>query len=747
MVFAQDKVTRIVSRVALLVAFTIGVALPLGYATVAYTDLSSDLGFKAKVKATAFSGLITTSPEVWMFAENRMQGLLMREPVPLETEQVYVFDDRGALVTQAGMEVAPPVLRRSHALYDATRVAGRIEVAGSLRPMIQGTLFAAAIGCLLGALVFIALRTFPLRALRRVTEALFEQKEHAEVTLRSIGDAVITADARGRIAFMNPAAETLTGLSLDEARNRLLSDTLRLVDAATDHPVTGAIAQALAENRIVSSSSEVDLLRPDGSRIGVDHRAAPIHDAQDRVTGGVLVLRDVSIARGQARQRSWEAAHDSLTDLTNRREFERLVDLAAQSVRDSGRQHVVCYMDLDQFKVVNDTCGHAAGDDLLKRIGVTLKVRIRESDTLARLGGDEFGLLLEGCSLDRAELICADLLAAVRDFRFHWQGKVFGIGVSIGAAVVEGGASAIENIGAADTACYWAKEQGRNRTCVYRRGDGDLEARRRQVGWIARINAALAEDRFVLFKQSFLALSPAAAAATHLEVLLRLVDVDGSLIPPGSFIPAAERYNIMPALDRWVVRKVFASYRDLAAAQGGGPLTCAINLSATTINSEGFLEFVQQQADEWVLPPGAICFEITESSAINNLRHATEFMRRCKALGFLFALDDFGMGMSSFGYLKDLPVDYLKIDGSFVKDLVHNPIDQAMTDAINRIGHLMGIQTVAEYAENEAIIEALRRMGVDYAQGYGVCRPTPLLVPSETPKAVGRSVAAPQPNR
>jgi diguanylate cyclase (GGDEF)-like protein/PAS domain S-box-containing protein len=747
MVFADDKVTRIVSRVALLVALTAGLSLPLGYGIVAYLDFSSDLAFKAKVKATAFSGLIATSPDVWMFAENRMQGLLMREPVPLEAESVHVYDDHGALVTQAGTVSAPPVLRRSHVLYDATRVAGRIEVGSSLRPMILGTLLAAGLGLLLGTLVFIALRTIPLRALRRVTEALFVQKERAEVTLKSIGDAVITADAHGNIVFMNPMAEVLSGLTLDKAKDRPLADALRMVDTATDRPVPSALPQALAENRIVSFSREIDLLRPDGSRIGIDNRAAPIHDAQGHVSGGVLVLRDVSIARGQARQRSWEAAHDSLTDLTNRREFERLVELAANSVCDSGRQHVVCYMDLDQFKVVNDTCGHAAGDDLLKRIGATLKSRIRESDTLARLGGDEFGLLLEGFSLDRAELICADLLAAVRDFRFHWQGKVFGVGISIGMAVVEGGASPIENLGAADTACYWAKEQGRNRVCVYRRGDGDLEARRRQVGWIARINAALAEDRFVLYQQQFLPLAAAADAGTHLEVLLRMVDEDGSLIPPGSFLPAAERYNLMPAVDRWVVRQVFANYRDLAAAGGGGSLTCAINLSATTINSEGFLDFVQQQAHEWALPAGSICFEITESSAINNLRHAIEFMRRCKAQGFLFALDDFGTGMSSFGYLKDLPVDFLKIDGSFVKNLVHNPIDRAMTEAINRIGHIMGIKTVAEYAENAAIIDELRRMGVDYAQGYGVCRPTPLLAASAQPRASALGAAVVQPNR
>ncbi len=735
MVFTDDKVTSIVSRVALLVALVVGFALPLGYGLIAYIDFSAELDFKAKVKATAFSGLITTSPDVWMYAENRMQGLLMREPVPLETEGVYVYDDRGNLVTQAGNDPAPPVLRRSHVLYDATRIAGRIEVGNSLRPVIWGTLVAAAIGLLLGALIFMPLRTFPLRALRRATEALFEQKERAEVTLHSIGDAVITTDARANVEFLNPMAETLSGWALAKAKGRPLSDILQLVDAMTGQPVSSAIAQALAENRIVSLGRECDLVRSDGSRIGIDERAAPIHDAEGRVTGGVLILRDVSTVRGQARQRTWEAAHDSLTGLPNRREFERLVELGAGSVRDAGKQHVVCYMDLDQFKVVNDTCGHAAGDDLLKRVAALLHSRIRESDTLARLGGDEFGLLLEGCSLDRAELIGATLLAAVRDFRFHWEGKVFSVGVSIGLATVDGDGSAIENLGTADTACYWAKEQGRNRVVVYRRGDGDLEARRRQVGWIARINAALAEDRFVLYRQQYLPLSRAADGGRHQEVLLRMVDEDGSLIQPGSFLPAAERYNLMPAIDRWVVRKVFAHYRDLAAAQGGGPLTCAINLSATTINSEGFLDFVRQQAREWTLPAGSICFEITESSAINNLRHAIEFMRQCKALGFLFALDDFGTGMSSFGYLKDLPVDYLKIDGSFVKNLVHNAVDRAMTEAINRIGHIMGIKTVAEYAENEAIIDELRRMGVDYAQGYGVCKPTPLLESSVTPKA------------
>lgn len=723
----DGKIASVVSRVALAVALLVALALPTAYAVVAYLDLSEDLAFKARVKATAFSGLIATNPDVWMYAENRMLGLLMREPVPLEAERVRVFDERGSLVIEAGPPPDEPSLQRSFALYDAAREVGRVEVGSSLRPMLWATAAAAGAGLLLGGLIFLALRTLPLRALRRVTGALFEQKQRAEVTLHSIGDAVITTDAQGRVEFLNPKAQWLSGWTQAAAHQRPLAEVLQLVDAASGAAVPSAVPRALAENRVVSFGRELDLVRPDGSRVGIDDSAAPIHSPDGQVTGGVLIIRDVSSARSQARQRAWEATHDSLTSLANRREFERLIEAAVAGSHDQGLPHVVCFMDLDQFKVVNDSCGHVAGDDLLKRVAALLGANIRKADHLARLGGDEFGLLLEGCTLDEAQAIAAKLIAAVGDFRFPWEGKVFSVGISIGLAQVEGETSAAEVLGAADTACYWAKEQGRNRVCAYRRGDSDLEARRRQVGWVARIHAALAEDRFVLYAQPYLNLG-GSAGADHLEVLLRMVDEDGSLVQPGSFLPAAERYHLMPAIDRWVVRQVFARYRELLARHDGRALTCAINLSATTLNSEGFLEFVQQQLRQHALPPGAICFEITETSAINNLRHAIAFMQQCRALGLLFALDDFGMGMSSFAYLKDLPVDYLKIDGNFVRDLPSNQVERAMVEAINRIGHLMGIKTVAEYAENETIIGVLREIGVDYAQGYGVSTPQPLQV-------------------
>lgn len=726
----DHRLTSIVRRVAVLVALVVAAALPLGYGIVSYQHFSSELDFKARVKSTAVERLVATAPEMWMFAENRLQGLLEREPVELDTEAVQVFDARGELVAEAGAAPLPPVLRRSHIIYDASRVAGRVEVRDSMRGILYGLARATLVGMLLGGLVFLALRTIPLRALLRVTKELFEQKQRAEVTLRSIGDGVITTDALARIEFMNPVAQQLCGWDLGEARTKPLAEILKLVDATSGDVIADPLGQALAENRIVAMEGNVDLVRRNGSKLGIDNSAAPICDAEGKITGGVLTFRDISVARGIAQQRSWEASHDILTGLVNRREFESLVEASLVTARTDGAEHVVCYMDLDQFKVINDTCGHAAGDDLLKELAHQLRSRLRNTDTLARLGGDEFALLLEDCSLERAQVIAGDLLATVGNYRLHRDFKVFTIGVSMGLAPVTGDCtSSAEILSMADTACYWAKEQGRNRVSVYRAGESAMEVRRREKGWIARINSALAENRFVLYHQTYLQLNKALPAGSHLEVLIRMIDEEGNLIQPGNFLPAAERYNVMPAVDRWVINAVFSGYRALVAQRGGGPLTCAINLSGTSLNAEGFLEFVREQARNHALPRHSICFEITESAAINNLGKAAEFMAECRGLGFLFALDDFGTGTSSFAYLKSLPVDYLKIDGGFVKNMDRDAVDKAMTETINRIGHIMGIKTVAEYAENDAIIEELRAIGVDYAQGYGVCKPSPLFEP------------------
>src|SRR6185312_10137933 len=431
-----------------------------------------------------------------------------------------------------------------------------------------------------GALVVALAALFGLRIARRISQPLVELKKGAErLAAQEFGARVVVTsdDEIGR---------------LGRAFNQMAEDLSVGHDTRAEH-------RRELENRVVERTDELN-------------------------QSNTLLRREVD-------ERSWEAAHDALTGLVNRREFESLVEASVASAGTAGKHHVVCFMDLDQFKVVNDTCGHAAGDELLKEIGGVLQSRVRASDTLARLGGDEFGLLLEGCSLERAQFIAADLLAAVGDFRFNRDAKVFAIGISIGLAPIMGeGCSSAEVLSRADTACYWAKDQGRNRVCVYRSGDSDMATRRREMGWVARITQALEEERFVLYHQSYLPLSDAAGSRPHLEVLLRMVDEKGELVQPGSFLPAAERYNLMPAIDRWVVRTVFARYHALVAERGGHPLTCAINLSGTTLNAEGFLDFVRSLAMEHALPPQAICFEITETAAINNLRKAVEFIKECR---------------------------------------------------------------------------------------------------------------------
>jgi len=722
-----DRVALIINRLAAAVAVLVAISLPLGYALIAFNNFSDTLAFEAKVKANALTGLVANDPDAWMFTEARISALIAQELMAFDDERVQVFTAQGTLVTQNGSAPRTPALSQRARLKHGARSVGHIEVSSSLLGVIYETAAVAVLGLLLGSLVFIVMRVVPLRALRRVTDALFDEKERAETTLHSITDAVITTDWRGKIEYLNPTAEQLLGTTYAEARGQDLSAVVFLINGTTRERIDHSLYWALSEGCVVSCQGSSELCRPDSTTIAVEERSAPIFDHSGRVTGGVTVLRDVSVSREYTQRRSWEATHDLLTGLVNRREFQNRVAFSLDDLRGDEGSHVVCYMDLDRFKVINDSCGHAAGDQLLIQIAGLMQTRIRDTDTLARLGGDEFGLLLERCDLQRGQVIANEIMTAVQDFIFTWEDKLFTVGVSIGmTAISRDHRSVGEVLSEADCACYWAKEQGRNRVCVYRASDMDLAARRSQTGWVARINAALEEQRFVLYHQAYRALDPTAGEREHLEILLRMIDENGDLVAPGCFLPAAERYNLMPPIDRWVVRAVFSAYGQLVAERGDVPVTCSINLSGASINSEGFIEYVRAQMHEFQLPPAAICFELTETVAVNNLEAAAEFMSECQAMGIRFALDDFGTGTSSFGYLKTLPVDYLKIDGGFVKNIEHDGVDLAMTETINRIGHIMGKKTIAEYAENEAIIAMLKTMGVDFAQGYGVCLPKPL---------------------
>ena len=722
-----DGLERIIHRLALSVAVLVAVSVPLGYGLVEYEDAVDSLDFKARIKASALSGLISSIPETWMFAENRIQGLIAREPVPLENELVQVLDHEHAVITQAGTMPSGPILKRSYPLFDASTKVGEIAITGSLDALVQLCSIATFLSVTLGVVVYAMMKMFPLKALKSVTDALYKEKERAETTLQSIGDAVITTDADSSINYLNPAAERLLGRTLKEIRGQQVATVIRLQDADSGAMIESSLQKALKTNTIVSCQGNSEIQRSDGRTVAVEERSAPINDRDGTISGGVVVLRDVSVAREYVQRRSWEATHDPLTELFNRREFEARVERALTDTKAAGRIHALCYMDLDHFKVVNDSCGHAAGDELLVRLSQLMQERIRATDTLARLGGDEFGLLLEACDERSAQFIAAEIMAAVNDFQFAWKAKVHTVGISIGLTMLTPGhRSVAEIIGEADCACYWAKEQGKNRALVFAANDMSLAARRSETGWVARINDAFKEDRFVLYHQAYRMLGTSVGHNEHLEVLLRMIGEDGEVIAPGRFLPAAERYNLMPSIDRWVIHEVFSHYDGLVADRGGSPLTCAINLSGASINAEGMLDFIQKQAHKYKLAPRSICFEVTETVAVNNLEAAAEFIRELKTQGFQFALDDFGTGSSSFGYLRNLPVDYLKIDGGFVKNIEHDSVDQAMLESINHIGHLLGKITVAEYCENEAIIGKLRTIGVDFAQGYGVCRPKPL---------------------
>ncbi len=461
------------------------------------------------------------------------------------------------------------------------------------------------------------------------------------------------------------------------------------------------------------------------------------------------LLADAEARRAAEEDLSWQATHDTLTELPNRRQFESALARQLDSAREQGQRHAVLYIDLDQFKVVNDTCGHLAGDALLKQLAPVLAAKMRRADTLARLGGDEFGVLLEGCDLLHAQHVAAQILTAIRAFRFAWEGRVFALGASIGIAAVTSESRDVESVlAAADTACYLAKDKGRNQVQVYCEDDEEVSSRHGEMGWVSRITQCAEDNRFFLHCQRVVSLDPAARDGNeYLELLLRMRDEQGRVVPPMAFIPAAERYHLMGTIDRWVVAKALTCLAQLRqrASAGAIPPRFGINLSGMSLGDPAFADFVLQHFEQSGTPADAVCFEITETAAISNLGRAARFIQRFRDLGCRFALDDFGSGLSSFAYLKSLPVDYLKIDGSYVRGIAQDRFDHAVVASIQRLGFAIGAKTIAESVENEATLERVRSLGIDFGQGYGIHRPEPysqLALRMDYPAAHGCAVHA-----
>lgn len=559
--------------------------------------------------------------------------------------------------------------------------------------------------------------------LRQAQEALHHEKELALVTLQSIGDGVVTTDDSGKVKYLNPSAEGLLGFRVDAASGLHYRNVLKLVDEGSGEPLQDLVHLCLSLEDGGTYTDEGLLIQRDGTRYHIKVTAAPMRDHYGQVVGVVLVLHDITEVMGMARQLSYQASHDMLTGLYNRRVFEQRVEEAIRTAHQEHLFHAVLYLDLDQFKVVNDTCGHNAGDELLQQVSSLMQERVRETDVLARLGGDEFGVLLEHCPLEQAEVIADSIRLAIRDFRFAWDDKAFEIGVSIGVVpIVADTGNLAYVLAAADAACYVAKDSGRNRLHVYQPDDDAVVQRHGEMQWVHRLSSAFDSDSFKLFAQP-IAHVKGDHVVSHYEVLVRMVDENGRIIPPGAFIPAAERYNLMPMIDRWVIRKTLEMLREAQGDMAFPPIECAINLSGQSFTDDHFLEYVVDLFDETGIPCESISFEVTETAAVANLSRATRFISVLRGMGCSFALDDFGAGLSSFGYLKNLPVDYLKIDGGFVRDMVHDQVDRAMVESINQIGHIMGLKTIGEYAEDERVLFALELAGVDYAQGHAIAPP------------------------
>ena len=551
-------------------------------------------------------------------------------------------------------------------------------------------------------------------------QALTQAKDRYLTLFDDNPTMVFNLEVDGPILSVNRTGARHLGLSVDKLQGCSIfdfvhGDDLTLMQGLFERCLMNPSTVHKQEIRLVCQNGRVIWVRESARRVENDSHHSSL----------LLVGEDITEARLLSEKIAYQASHDALTGLANRSQFDEHVQQAVALAYTDHSEHVLCYLDLDQFKVVNDTCGHLAGDQLLRQLGKLLRKHIRRQDFVARLGGDEFGVLMNNCSLNEAFKACENLRDLVKDFRFAWEDRSFTIGVSIGISAINGASgNAVNLLKEADAACYAAKDNGRNRVHVFRPDDEELALRQGEMQWVEKIQQGLEQNRFCLYGQPIVAISKH-EEGMHFETLVRYRDDNGRIIPPGAFLPAAERYNLAPALDRWVISHLF----EWIATKPGfldGLSLCSVNLSGLSMSDETMLAFISDQFCKWDIPAHKICFEVTETAAIANLSYATGFIDQLKRRGCLFSLDDFGSGLSSFAYLKNLPVDYLKIDGLFVKDILDDKVDLAMVKSINEVGHVMGKKTIAEFVENEKIFNVLNVLGVDYAQGYGIGKPVPL---------------------
>ena len=557
--------------------------------------------------------------------------------------------------------------------------------------------------------------------------SLSRSKRQAQYTLESISEGVITTDNNGHIDYMNQAAEKLIGANRDDAAGHRIGELFTLVDDVDRRPLGDPVERCLDMRRRVNMGRRAVMVTSDSEHEhSVELTASPIRGPGSSISGTVVVFHDVGEIRGLTRQMSYQATHDALTGLINRHEFERRLDEAMDAAHAEESVHMLFYMDLDRFKAVNDSCGHVAGDNMLREVAMLIKEQVRESDFVGRLGGDEFGALLIGCPIDKARQIANDICNAIADYRFVWKDKIFNIGISIGLVEISHISGSIQDVmSAADSACYVAKQQGRGRVHVYSARDEAIARERGDIQWLRELQSALHEDRFELAVQPILAMSGGAESGPAMEVLIRLPDHNGRTANTAEFLRPAERYQLMPQIDRWVVTATLVALTSGEIKLPAGR-SCAINLSGQTLGDEAFLSFVVETLDRTGIASTAICFEVTEEAILANIQHAQRFIEVLHGIGCEFSLDDFGSGLGSFSSLKHLPIDYLKIDGTYTRNLQSDEVNQEMVAAMIKLARKMQFRIVAEQVEHQDDFDWLREIGVDFVQGRFVEPPAAL---------------------
>jgi len=687
-----------------------------------YTSFRAQAERFIKSRQHLFSLMLTTQEKTLLDS----QGSLSQQAVPIQNSII------GLLEQEKYTDASNRLIRKAIPAQNAVLVeVGKLinlqnkntnNIVESLRKRLNRNIILITILTILIFAITFFVANYAIRRITKTEEQLYFEKELALTTLNSIGDGVITVNKNYYIQTINPVAETLLNVTSDKAIGRSI---LNFYESG-DKKQRSNINSSFNKNTTQRSLFDFTLTKQDGSKFDVEHTIAPIIDKNRTILGAVIILRDVTEMRTMEKRLSFQASHDSLTGLINRREFEIRLKQNIRNAQSEKQTHSVCFLDLDKFKIINDTSGHSAGDEFLKQISVTIQNELRATDVLSRLGGDEFGILFNSCSISKAQTICNKILKSIKDTRFSWGKNSFESGASIGIVPInEYTTSLSEVMSSVDAACYEAKDKGRNRIQVFEPDDAEFVKHRAETSWIQKIKTAIKKDNFELYFQEIQAINPSYPTPRSIEILVRLKDGE-KIVPPDSFIPAAERYNMMPLIDEWVISKTFDFLNEYQEAKNS-ELRVAINLSGQSLSEDNVLNLITNLLRKNKnLKKEHICFEITETAAIANLSRATEFILQIKQMGCKFSLDDFGSGLSSFSYLKNIPVDLLKIDGIFIRDITSDPINKAFVESIHNIGKMMGIKTTAEYVENEDILNCVKSIGIDYAQGYHIARPIPV---------------------